>query len=140
MYVPTIAVIVVLRHYLVQGVTRQSAIVGIAAILAVGLLFFAAQFWGSLAVPEAEFVQHLQGRMADPARTNLLSFSFIWYQSLAQEIRDTWAADAVESAGRAGIRTIDLAARPALEIFCRPDPVALRSIAPSYRHRRDLSR
>ena len=66
MYVPTIAVIVVLRHYLVQGVTRQSAIVGIAAILAVGLLFFAAQFWGSLAVPEAEFVQHLQGRMADP--------------------------------------------------------------------------
>jgi len=90
MYVPTVAVIVVLRHYLVQGVTRKSAIVGIAAILAVGLLFFAAQFWGSLAVPEAEFVQHLQGRMADPVRTNLLSFSFIWYQSLAQEIRDTW--------------------------------------------------
>ena len=90
MYVPTVAVIVVLRHYLVQGVTRQSAVVGIAAILAVGLLFFAAQFWGSLAVPEAEFVQHLQGRMADPVRTNLLSFSFIWYQSLAQEIRDTW--------------------------------------------------
>ena len=28
--------------------------------------------------------------MADPARTRLLSFSFIWYQSLAQEIRDTW--------------------------------------------------
>jgi hypothetical protein len=91
MYVPTIAVIVVLRHYLVQGVTRRSALVGIAAILAVGLLFFAAQFWGSLAVSEAEFVQHLQRRMADPARTNLLSFSFIWYQSLAQEIRDTWA-------------------------------------------------
>jgi len=90
MYVPTVAVIVVLRHYLVQGVTRKSAIVGIAAILAVGLLFFAAQFWGSLAVPEAEFVQHLQGRMAHPVRTNLLSFSFIWYQSLAQEIRDTW--------------------------------------------------
>ena len=90
MYVPTIAVIVVLRHYLAQGVTRQSAGVGIAAILAVGLLFFAAQFWGSLAIPEAEFVQHLQGRMADPTRTNLLSFSFIWYQSLSQEIRDTW--------------------------------------------------
>lgn len=91
MYVPTIAAIVVLRYYLVQGVSRRSAIVGVAAILAVGLLFFAAQFWGSLAVPEAEFVAHLQGRMADPARTNLLSFSFIWYQSLSQEIRDTWA-------------------------------------------------
>ena len=90
MYVPTIAVIVVLRHYLTQGVTRQSAGAGIAAILAVSLLFFAAQFWGALAIPEAEFVRHLQDRMTDPIRTNLLSFSFIWYQSLSQEIRDTW--------------------------------------------------
>src|SRR4051812_1747787 len=72
MYVPTIAVIVVLRYYLAQGVTRQNASAGIAATFAVGLLFFAAQFWGSLDVSEAEFVQHLQGRMADPTRTNLL--------------------------------------------------------------------
>ena len=45
MYVPTIAVIVVLRYYLVQGFNRQNVIVGIAAVLCVGLLFFAAQFW-----------------------------------------------------------------------------------------------
>ena len=90
MYVPTIAAIVVLRYYLVQGVTRQNAGIGIAAILAVSLLFVAAQFRGSLAVPEAEFTAHLQGRMADPARTNLLSFSYIWYQPLSQEIHDTW--------------------------------------------------
>ena len=90
MYVPTIAVIAVLRYYLVQGVTRQSAGIGIAALLAVGLLFLITQFRGSTAVPEAEFVQYLQGRMTDPTRTNLLSFSYIWYQPLAQEIRDTW--------------------------------------------------
>jgi hypothetical protein len=90
MYVPTIAVIVVLRYYLVQGFSRQNAIAGTASIAAVGLLFVAAQFWGSMAVPEADFVNYLQGRMADPSRTNLLSFSFIWYQSLAQEVRDTW--------------------------------------------------
>ena len=90
MYVPTIAAIVVLRYYLVQGVTRQNAGIGMAAILAVGLLFFVAQFWGSLAVPEAEFVGYLQSRMADPTRTKLLSFSYIWYQPLSQEIRDTW--------------------------------------------------
>ena len=90
MYVPTIAVIVVLRHYLVQGFNRQNAIAGIAAISCIGVLFFAAQFRGSLAVPEAEFVQYLQGRMADPTRTNLLSFSYIWYQPLSQEIHDTW--------------------------------------------------
>ncbi len=90
MYVPTIAVIVVLRYYVVQGLNRQNAIVGIAAVACIGLLFFAAQFRGSLAVPEAEFVQYLQSRMADPTRTNLLSFSYIWYQPLSREIHDTW--------------------------------------------------
>jgi hypothetical protein len=90
MYVPTIAVIVVLRYYLVQGFDRRNVIVGIAALACVGALFFAAQFWGALAVPEAEFVRYLQSRMADPARTNLLSFSYIWYQPLAREIHDTW--------------------------------------------------
>src|SRR5436190_9971094 len=39
MYVPTIAVIVVLRHYLIQGVNRQSAFVGIVLFAAVGALF-----------------------------------------------------------------------------------------------------
>jgi hypothetical protein len=91
MYVPTIAAIVVLRYYLVQGFGRQNVIAGIAAALCVGLLFLAAQFLGTMAVPEAEFVRYLQGRMADPSRTNLLSFSYIWYQPLSREIADTWA-------------------------------------------------
>jgi hypothetical protein len=90
MYVPTIAVIVVLRYYLVQGFNRQNAIIGIAAIACVGLLFFAAQFWGSMPVPPEEFVRYLQSRMADPTRANFLSFSYIWYQPLSQEIHDTW--------------------------------------------------
>ena len=90
MYVPTIAVIVVLRYYLVQGFSRQNAIVGIAAVACVGLLFLAAQFYGSMPIPPDEFVRYLQGRMADPTRTNLLSFSYIWYQTLSEEIHNTW--------------------------------------------------
>jgi hypothetical protein len=90
MYVPTIAVIVVLRHYLVQGFDRLNVTVGIAAILCVGLLFFTAQFLGTLAVPEAEFVRYLASRMADPGRTDLLRFDYIWYQPLSREIADTW--------------------------------------------------
>jgi hypothetical protein len=90
MYVPTIAVIVVLRYYLVQGLSRWNVLVGVAAIAGIGLLFLAAQFWGSMAVPQDEFVRYLQSRMADPSQTSLLSFSYIWYQPLAQEIRDTW--------------------------------------------------
>jgi hypothetical protein len=90
MYVPTIAVIVVLRHYLVQGLTRLNAIFGIVALASVGLLFLTAQFWGAMAIPEAEFVRYLQSRMADPSRTDLLSFSYIWYQPLLKEVYDTW--------------------------------------------------
>src|SRR6202795_4273086 len=39
MYVPTIAVIVVLRYYLVQGFTRQNIAAGLASCACVGLLF-----------------------------------------------------------------------------------------------------
>ena len=94
--------------------------------LCVGLLFLAAQFWGTMAVPEAEFVRYLQSRMADPTRTNLLSFSYIWYQPLSKEIHDTWAAHAVQYSGRSGVCVADLAAYAAVAIFCRSDPIACR--------------
>ena len=90
MYVPTIAAIVVLRYYLVQGVNRQNAIVGIALLAALGVLFVAAQFNGTMTVPEAEFTAYLRSRMADPSRNDLLSFAYIWYQPLAKEVSDTW--------------------------------------------------
>ena len=90
MYVPTIAVIVVLRYYLVRGFDRKNSAIGLASVFGVGLLFFAAQFLGTMTVPEAEFVRYLATRMADPGRTDLLSFSFIWYQPLSREISDTW--------------------------------------------------
>ncbi|MDH6259366.1 hypothetical protein M2427_003294 [Bradyrhizobium sp. BR13661] len=91
MYVPTIVVIVAARHYLAHGLNRLSVAVGILSAACVVALFFAAQFWGTMPIPEADFVKYLQGRMADPSRTNLLSFSYIWYQPLSKEIADTWA-------------------------------------------------
>jgi hypothetical protein len=90
MYVPVIATIVVLRYYLVQGVSRTGVITGVAALAATGVLFIAAQFYGTMAVPEADFANYLQGRMADPSRTDLLSFAYIWYQPLSKEVADTW--------------------------------------------------
>ena len=91
MYVPTIAVIVLLRYYLVQGFTRGNAVAGVTAMAAVTLLFLAAQFYGTMPIPEADFVRYLQGRMIDPTRTDLLIFSYIWYQPLSKELGDTWA-------------------------------------------------
>jgi hypothetical protein len=90
MYVPTIAVIVLLRHYLARGFDWQNVTLGIVAAICVGTLFIVAQFLGTMTVPEAEFFRHLESRMADPTRTSLLSFSYIWYQPLAKEISDTW--------------------------------------------------
>jgi hypothetical protein len=57
----------------------------------VGLLFLVVQFYGSMPVPEARLMDYLRSRMTDPSQTKLLSFSYIWYQGLATEIRDTWA-------------------------------------------------
>jgi hypothetical protein len=90
MYVPTIFVIVAIRYYLVEGASRLNVAAGITAALLLGALFMAAQFLGTMPVPEAEFVGYLRGRMADPSRTDLLSFSYIWYQPLSKEIHDTW--------------------------------------------------
>jgi hypothetical protein len=90
MYVPTIAVIVLLRHYLTVTVGRLNLAVGVISVLALGALFFALQFWGIMPIPEAEFVAYLKTRMADPSRIDLLSFSYIWYQPLSREISDTW--------------------------------------------------
>jgi hypothetical protein len=90
MYAPTIATIVVLRHYLVHGTSRQNVAVGIASLGAVGALFIAAQFYGTVPVPETEFVAHLHSRMADPSQANLLSFGYVWYQPLSKEVMDTW--------------------------------------------------
>ena len=91
MYVPTIILIVVLRHYLAVGFGRMNLTVGAISILALGVLFLGLQFWGTMPIPEADFVAYLKTRMADPARTDLLGFSYIWYQPLAKEISDTWA-------------------------------------------------
>lgn len=90
MYVPTIAAIVVLRYYLVQGASRQNVAVGVALFAAVDVLFFAAQFNGTMVVAEPEFTAYLRSRMADPSRNDLLSFAYIWYQPLAKEVADTW--------------------------------------------------
>jgi hypothetical protein len=91
MYVPTIAVIVLLRHYLSTGIDRTNLAAGAISLLVLGALFVALQFWGTMPIPEAEFIAYLKTRMADPARTDLLNFSYIWYQPLAKEISDTWA-------------------------------------------------
>ncbi|MGC2776173.1 MAG: hypothetical protein WA418_11145, partial [Bradyrhizobium sp.] len=83
MYVPTVAAIVVLRYYTTRNVTRLDLAAGGSALLGLGALFLAAQFLGTMPVPEADFVRYLQTRMVDPSRTDLLQFAYVWYQPLS---------------------------------------------------------
>lgn len=91
MYVPTIITIVVIRHYLSYGITRANVAFGITALLCISALFFAAQFLGTMPIPQADFLAYLKTRMADPSREDLLQFAYIWYQPLSKEVSDTWA-------------------------------------------------
>ncbi|CCD87327.1 conserved membrane protein of unknown function [Bradyrhizobium sp. ORS 285] len=91
MYVPTVAAIVVLRYYLIRPIMRLDIAVGAIALLGLGALFFAAQFLGTMPLPEADFVSYLKTRMVDPSRTELLQFAYVWYQPLSKEVQDTWA-------------------------------------------------
>ena len=119
MYVPTIIVIVVIRHYLVAGITPANVVVGVAAVLALGALFFAAQFWGTMPIPEAEFVRYCKAGWPIRHCTKLLSFSYIWYQPLSKEISDTWAWLPHNHPWPARVRAVDLAAYAGVAIFCR---------------------
>ena len=92
MYVPTIAAIVVLRHYLVHGADRQNVAVGIASLAAVGVLVHRRAILRHRSQCRRQSSsRYLQSRMADPSQANLLSFGYIWYQPLSKEIWDTWA-------------------------------------------------
>ena len=140
MYVPTIAVIVTLRYYLVQGFDRRNVAVGIAAALCVGLLFLAAQFLGTMKVPEAEFVRYLQTRMADPSRTNLLSFSYIWYQPLSKEVSDTWQRMPSNILGIPVFALLIWLHTPLWKYFASSDPRAFGSTPPPHRRCRPRDR
>ena len=90
MYVPTIAVIVVLRHYLVHG--RKPTERRRWHRIARGHRRCFSLPRNSTARGGAGdgVCRHLHSRMADPSQAKLLSFGYIWYQPLSKEIWDTW--------------------------------------------------
>ena len=68
-------------------------------------------------------------------RTNLLSFSFIWYQSLAQEIHDTWDRMPSNLLGVPVFALLIWLHAPLWNYFSDLVRVACESIASPYRHR-----
>lgn len=86
MYVPTICLIVVLRHYVYCSLTAWMIVFAIAALGILSAEFLVAQFYGTVRVPLAEFIAYLHSRMTDE---NAIISPSIFYRTLAQETEGT---------------------------------------------------
>jgi hypothetical protein len=87
LYVPTIAAIVIVRGYLLPGVTSTGVMVGVAGALAVAAVFAVVQFGGAPQVPADVFLQYLSSRATAPLDNEK---AWMWYSTLAGEIQATW--------------------------------------------------
>ena len=124
MYVPTIAVIVVLRYYLVQGLDPAKCHRGHrcgtlcrAAVLRRAILGNDGGAGGGVRPLSAE----PHGR---PHPDQSAEFQLYLVSAAFSEIHDTWERMPSNILGVPVFALVDLAACPALEIFCRSDPIA----------------
>ncbi len=87
LYVPTIGFIVFVRYGLLPGLSIGKAVYGGALIVLVCAAFLAAAFYGRMPVPPETFLAYVRSRALDPIDP---SNAWMWYSTLAQEIRSTW--------------------------------------------------
>lgn len=91
LYVPTIAAIVVARYYLNRDISKPDLALGAAMAVLVSAVFAAVQIYGNVPVSQAEFEQYLRSRMSSSGTTtDALSFAYIWFRTLPDEINETW--------------------------------------------------
>lgn len=90
LYVPTIAVIVVIRYFLSTRLDRAELALGFCCLALVAATFLLMQF-GTVNVPLPEFASYLQNRVVDaPPGADPLLFIHIWDRTIGGEIHDTW--------------------------------------------------
>ena len=87
MYLPTIAMIVVIRYYCAQPLTPLRIIGGAVFVVPVAVTFLLSQFYGSPQMSEADFHALLQSRMTVPGAK---IFTNMWYLEFDEEVRRTW--------------------------------------------------
>ncbi len=135
MYVPTIAVIVVLRYYLVLGFNRWNVAIGILSAVCVALLFISAQFFGTITVPEGEVYPPPaeQNGGSEPKRSTAIQLHLV--PAAFKGNPGYVAAPAIQHSGNSSVRTADLAAQPRLEVLCQVNPRVIGRIAPPHRDR-----
>ncbi|MDO8980144.1 MAG: hypothetical protein Q7V17_13020 [Afipia sp.] len=91
LYVPTIASIVVIRYYLNGHMSKPDLALGAAMAGIVSAVFATVQIHGNVPVSQAAFSQYLSSRMGSGgAATDALSFAYIWFRTLPDEVNETW--------------------------------------------------
>jgi hypothetical protein len=90
LYVPTIAAIVCIRHFLPRPLAALNLVTGVAICLALIAACIFIQFEASVAVPDREFADYLRSRIGSGGSTDALAFTYVWYRPLSDEIRETW--------------------------------------------------
>jgi hypothetical protein len=87
LYVPTIGFIVFVRYGLLPGFSAGKAAYGTALFLVICTVFLIAAFFGRAPVPPETFLAYVRSRASDQIDP---SNAWMWYSTLAQEIRATW--------------------------------------------------
>jgi hypothetical protein len=92
LYVPAIFAIVGIRYYLPRPVTAAGISAAAAMCLILAAVCVLLQFRATVPVPLEEFTSYLQTRTTPDAPVDALSFPYVWYRTLSEEIGDSWAS------------------------------------------------
>ena len=89
MYIPTIGVIVAMRHFALQPITPLKSAGTVAMIGVIGAAGLFLQFYGRVGVPMPELLTFVRSRMADPTFAIDPGSFVMWYGTLDGEIART---------------------------------------------------
>jgi len=96
LYVPTIGAIVLIRYYLAGRRSRIDMLLTAAMAVVVAGIFLVIMGYGNTGVSSEEFATYLKERIGAGGNPDkALEFAFIWHRTLTDELRDTWAAMAM---------------------------------------------
>jgi hypothetical protein len=87
LYIPTIGFIVFVRYGMVPGLSAGKIVYGLSLVVLISIAFAAVAVFGRMTVPPETFLAYVRSRALDPIDP---SNDWMWYSTLAQEIRATW--------------------------------------------------
>jgi hypothetical protein len=88
LYLPTIAVVVLIRSFVLTRPSSMKAFVFAIAVVAVVVTFLVMMFWGEPSATRDQWAAYDQSRATAPIATK---FMYIWYSNLSEELARSWS-------------------------------------------------